>query len=126
LEEIVEISVSHMDMRCIPVEDENEDQEMTEEEQREAQQEMAKLLTNVKDMALYNMSMIASQAWHHLGLVPVPGTEKAEVDLEQAKLAIDLYEANLEILGATLDKDARKQFKQVLMDLQLNFVNKQK
>ena len=101
-----------------------EDQEMTEEEQEKAQEEMAKLLTNVKDMAVYNMSMISSQAWHHLGLVPVPGTEKAEVDLEQAKLAIDLYEANLNVIGDVLDKEISKQFKQILADLQLNFVNK--
>jgi hypothetical protein len=108
------------------MEDENDDQEMTEEDQQKAQEEMARLLTNVKDMALYNLSMIASQAWHHLGLVPVPGTEKAEIDLEQARMAIDLYEANLNVIGPSLEKDISKQFKQVLMDLQLNFVNKKK
>lgn len=106
--------------------EDEEDREMTEEEQERAQEEMAKLLTNVKDMAVYNMSMISSQAWHHLGLVPVPGTEKAEVDLEQAKLAIDLYEANLDVIGEVLDKEMTKQFKQILADLQLNFVNKKK
>jgi hypothetical protein len=102
------------------------DREMTQEEQEKAQEEMAKLLTNVKDMAVYNLTMISSQAWHHLGLVPVPGTEKAEVDLEQAKMAIDLYEAILDVVAPSLEGEMRKQFKQVLMDLQLNFVNKQK
>lgn len=106
--------------------EDEEDREMTEEEQERAQEEMAKLLTNVKDMAVYNLSMISSQAWHHLGLVPVPGTEKAEVDLDQAKLAIDLYEANLDVIGEVLDKEMAKQFKQILADLQLNFVNKKK
>ncbi len=106
--------------------EDEEDREMTEEEQERAQEEMAKLLTNVKDMAVYNMSMISSQAWHHLGLVPVPGTEKAEVDLDQAKLAIDLYEANLDVIGEVLEKEMTKQFKQILADLQLNFVNKKK
>ncbi len=108
------------------MDDEIDDQEMTEEDQEKAQQEMAKLLTNVKDMAIYNLSMIASQAWHHLGLVPVPGTTKAEIDLEQAKMAIDLYEANLNVLGPSLEKEMGKQFRQGLTDLQLNFVNKKK
>ncbi len=92
----------------------------------EVQKEMAKLLTNVKDMTLYNISMLASQAWHHLGLVPIPGTETSEVDLVQAKMAIDLLEANLNIVSGHIDEDIHKQLKQTLMDLHLDYVNKSK
>ena len=101
-------------------EDENMDQEM------DAQAEMAKLLTSVKDMALYNLSVVSSQAWHHLGLVPIPGTGETKVDLEQAKLAIDLYEANLKVMEDSMDSEMVKQLKQALADLQLNYVNKSK
>jgi hypothetical protein len=99
-------------------EDENPDQEL------DAQAEMAKMLTSVKDMALYNLSVVSSQAWHHLGLVPIPGTGEVKVDLEQAKLAIDLYEANLNIVSQFIDDDLSKQLKQALADMQLNYVNK--
>ena len=104
------------------------DDEQTENtmDQDEVQKEMAKLLTNVKDMTLYNVSVLASQAWHHLGLVPIPGVEQTEMNLEQAKMAIDLLEANLNILSPHLEKEVNKQLKQTLMDLQLNYVNKSK
>jgi len=92
----------------------------------EVQREMARLLTSVKDMTMYNLSVLASQAWHHLGLSPAPGTEKAEVDLDQAKMAIDLFEANLGIIGEKLEKEVLKEFKRTLMDLQLNYVNRSK
>ena len=62
-------------------------------DQQDVQKEMAKLLTNVKDMTIYNLSVLASQAWHHLGLVPIPGVEETKMDLERAKMAIDLLEA---------------------------------
>jgi Domain of unknown function (DUF1844) len=104
----------------------DEDNSEKEMDQEEVQKEMAKMLTNVKDMTLYNLSVLASQAWHHLGLVPIPGVESSELDLEQAKMAIDLLEANLKVMSSHLEKDVDKQFKQVLMDLQLNFVNKSK
>jgi len=104
-------------------EDEQTDETM---DQDEVQKEMAKLLTNVKDMTLYNVSVLASQAWHHLGLVPIPGVEQQEMDLEQAKMAIDLLEANLNVISPYLDKEMVKQLKQTLMDLQLNYVNKSK
>ncbi len=106
--------------------DENDIQEDENMDQEEVRREMARLLTSVKDMTVYNLSVLASQAWHHLGLAPAPGTEKAEVDLEQAKMAIDLFEANLGIIGEKLDKDVLKELKRTLMDLQLNFVNKSK
>lgn len=100
--------------------DENSEQEM------DAQAEMAKLLTSVKDMALYNLSVVSSQAWHHLGLAPIPGSGDTEVDLEQAKLAIDLYEANLKVMEGSLEEGMTKQLKQALADMQLNYVNKSK
>jgi hypothetical protein len=104
-------------------EDEKPENEM---DQEELQKEMAKMMANVKDMTLYNMSVLASQAWHHLGLVPIPGIGEAQLDLEQAKMAIDLFKSNLNVISEHIDKDVDKQLKQTLMDLQLNYVNKSK
>jgi len=97
-----------------------------EQDVKDAQKELARLLANVKDMTVYNMSVIASQAWHHLGLVPIPGVEDPQMDLEQAKLAIDLFDANLKVLSPFLDENLNRQLKQTLADLQLNYVNKSK
>ncbi|HHD16570.1 MAG TPA: DUF1844 domain-containing protein, partial [Euryarchaeota archaeon] len=57
---------------------------------------------------------------------PIPGSGESRVDLDQARLAIDLYEANLNILKDVLESDTEKQLRRVLMDLQLNYVNKTK
>ncbi len=97
-----------------------------EQTANDAQAEMIKMMSSVKEMAIYNLSMIASQAWHHLGLAPLPGANEVKIDLEQAKLAIDLFDANLKVLAPMLEEDMGKQFKQNLTDLQLNFVNKSK
>ena len=105
----------------------NEDEGLTEDEVAEkARMEMAKMMAGVRDMALSNISMLASQAWHHLGLVPIPGTGEPVQDLEQAKMAIDLFEANLNTLSPYLEEDINKELRRVLMDLQMNYVNKTK
>jgi len=103
-----------------------EDEGQNDEGAENAQEEMAGLLASVKDIATYNLSLYAAQAWHHLGLVPLPGTATTAMDLDQARLAIDLYEANMTVLLPHLEKDAERQLKRTLMDLQLNFVNKSK
>ena len=105
----------------------NEDEGMEEDKEAEkARMEMAKMMAGVRDMALSNISMLASQAWHHLGLVPIPGTGEPVQDLEQAKMAIDLFEANLNTLSPYLEEDINKELRRVLMDLQMNYVNKTK
>lgn len=106
--------------------DPNQDTEDNAGFDEQAQAEMARMLTSVKDMAIYNLSVLSSQAWHHLGLAPIPGVSDPEEDLEQAKLAIDLFDANLQVLKPHMEKDHAKSFDQVLMDLQLNYVNKSK
>ncbi|OYT44088.1 hypothetical protein B6U90_05910 [Thermoplasmatales archaeon ex4484_6] len=113
--------LSYPPSRVMFMEGENE-----QDEGADMEEDMAKLLTSVKDMGLYNLSMIATQAWHHLGLAPIPGSGESRVDLDQARLAIDLYEANLNILKDVLESDTEKQLRRVLMDLQLNYVNKTK
>lgn len=95
-------------------------------DQEEMQKQMARMLTSVKDMTLYNMSMLASQAWHHLGLVPIPGSEAGSMDLEQAKMAIDIFEATLKVMEPYMEAEQIKEFKRVLMDLHMNYVNKSK
>ncbi len=95
----------------------------TEVDQQEA---LLKALSSVKDVATYNLSLYAGQAWHHLGLVPLHGGTVPELDLAQAKLAIDLFEANLNVLSPNLEKKLEKDLRRTLMDLQMNYINKSK
>ncbi len=106
---------------------------MTDKEEQDArepevdqQEALLKALSSVRDVALYNLSLFAGQAWHHLGLVPLHGGEVPKLDLDQAKLAIDLFEANLNILSPGLERKMEKDLRRTLMDLQMNFINKSK
>jgi uncharacterized protein (UPF0254 family) len=109
--------------------EDNEKQEPDEEEpedefdEEEARNQMAMMMASVRELAISNLSVLATQAWHHLGLVPIPGTEE-KMDLQQAKLAIDLFDANLRILSEGMDDDLRRDLKRTLADLQMNYVNK--
>ena len=104
----------------------DEEGEDTAEGEAEARLAYSKMLSSVADAALSNLSLLSTQAWHHLGLQPLPGLEGSEMDLEQAKLAIDLFEAILERLEGQVEADLMKDLKRNLMTLQMNFVERSK
>lgn len=101
-----------------------EDERNEEQELQEQRAEFARMLSSVVDASLSNLSLLSTQAWHHMGIKPLPGIEGSEMDLEQAKIAIDLYEANLNIIIGKMGPDIGKELKRELMNLQMNFLNK--
>lgn len=102
----------------------DEESKDTVDEDAEARSAYARMLSSVVDAAVSNLSLLSTQAWHHLGLQPLPGLEGSKMDLEQAKLAIDLYEAVLERLDGKIEVDMMKDLKRNLMTLQMNFVER--
>lgn len=62
-------------------------------------------------------------AWLRMGIVVNPETQQIEKDFEQAKAAIDSYEAILRILESKLQPDAKRQFEARLTDLKLNYAS---
>jgi hypothetical protein len=62
-------------------------------------------------------------AWLRMGLVVNPETQKIEKDMEQARAAIDCYEAILKALGDKLQPDAKRQLEAHLTDLKLNYAS---
>ncbi|MBV9850922.1 MAG: DUF1844 domain-containing protein [Armatimonadetes bacterium] len=74
----------------------------------------------------YCVSLLATEAWHKLGLLADPQTGETTMDLDQAKVAIDavgdltarLEAAPGEAVPATLRRDLRT----LLNDLRLNYV----
>ncbi|MDG6225112.1 MAG: DUF1844 domain-containing protein [Candidatus Thermoplasmatota archaeon] len=101
-----------------------EDENIEDEELQDQRAEFARMLSSVVDASLSNLSLLSTQAWHHMGIKPLPGIDVSEMDLEQAKIAIDLYEANLNIVLGRLEADIGKELKRELMNLQMNFLNK--
>lgn len=65
--------------------------------------------------------ILDSVAWQKMGLVVNPMTQEIQKDLNQARVAIDLYEALLNQLGEQVDADTKTALKSRLADLKLNF-----
>jgi hypothetical protein len=101
-----------------------DEEEHTAEDEKEARLAYSRMLASVKDAAVSNLSLLSTQAWHHMGLQPLPGLEGSEMDLEQAKLAIDMYSSLIGHLEGKIEPDVMKELRRNLMNLQMNFVNR--
>lgn len=71
------------------------------------------------------IGVLAGTAWRNLGLVVNPRTNKAEKDLNQARIAIDVLEFILKQIEGKLGEDEKRQLTSLLNDLKINFVTHQ-
>lgn len=62
-------------------------------------------------------------AWQRMGLVVNPQTQEIEKDMEQARIAIDCYEALLKHLADKVKPEVKQHLETRLTDLKLNFAS---
>ena len=67
------------------------------------------------------MRILDNVAWQKMGLIVNPMTQEIDKDLDQARAAIDSYEALLNQLGTHIELDAKEALQSRLADLKLNF-----
>lgn len=79
---------------------------------------------DVPGLLTYVLSILGASSWQCLGLIANPVTHESEVDLEQAKLAIDAFEFLSEKLKPYLDDRTYREVRQSLADLQANYVSR--
>ena len=72
-------------------------------------------------LALF-VNILSSQAWQHMGLRVKPGADNVELDLERARTAIDCIAFLVDKLTAHVQESEAKRLKNLLADLQINFV----
>ncbi|MCL5069646.1 MAG: DUF1844 domain-containing protein [Actinobacteria bacterium] len=89
-----------------------------EELLKELQDELDKLSS--KDIIMQFMMSLSSMAYKKMGL-PV-GTNDKYKSKEQAKLAIDSFDALLKVLGDDISAQERDNLQSSLTNLQMNFV----
>ncbi|MGB9607295.1 MAG: DUF1844 domain-containing protein [bacterium] len=65
---------------------------------------------------------LSENAWRWMGLLMNPATQKPEKDLEQARVAIDCIDLLVQKLEGKLGWEEVKNFKELLANLQMNFV----
>ncbi len=80
----------------------------------------------VPDLLAYVLSLLGAAAWQWMGLIANPVTRRAEVDLQQARLAIDTFEDIARRLYPYLDEETNRQIRQSLADLRVNFLERSK
>jgi hypothetical protein len=68
------------------------------------------------------INVLSSQAWQHMGLRVKPETEKIEKDFERAQVAIDCIAFLTDKLEPHIQEGERKKLRNLLSDLQINFV----
>lgn len=100
------------------VEAEEEERKKEEELIRELQEEIDKLTT--KDIVIQMMMSLSSLAYKKMGL-PVGVNDKYK-DKEQARLAIDCFNALLRVVSGEVSEAERENLEVSLSNLQLNFV----
>jgi hypothetical protein len=82
------------------------------------------LPVDVFDVILMVSDQMATLAWQKLGLQPDLVTGKTQLDLDQAKVAIDLVAHLAHVIDSKLDESDRRQLQGLVRDLRLNYVQK--
>lgn len=71
-----------------------------------------------------SMDQFIEVAWVKMGLRPDPLTGKEAIDMEEAKVAIDMANRLAEILDPHLEEEDRRRVQSLLTDLRMNFIRK--
>lgn len=93
-------------------------------EEMEKMQEAMKDM-KVKDFSLMFIQTLSAIAWQKMGLIPSPSGQE-EIDLEEAKFAIDLCSAIFNVASNYLDEGIKKETETIISNLKINFVEKKK
>ncbi|MCX7668156.1 MAG: DUF1844 domain-containing protein [Atribacterota bacterium] len=78
----------------------------------------------IRDLGFYFLNLLSAKAWQYLGLMVHPENGKIQIDLDEARKAIDLYSVVLETIRKDLTRDEVRELEVHLSNLQLNFVEK--
>lgn len=79
---------------------------------------------SIYDILAILIEQISSVSWQKLGLQPDHMTGKIEVDLVEAKVAIDVTANLVQHLESQLDEDDRRRLHSLVRDLRINYVQK--
>jgi hypothetical protein len=104
----------------------NEDQPADETAAAEQAETFDLASAGVDVILRFFLSILGQFSWRSLGLVSDPKTGQVKIDLENARLAIDVMGDILERLSPSLSEAEVRDMKNLLTNLRLNFVEKSK
>lgn len=99
---------------------------MPEKHQRENEEADGKSQQplRVEGLLHYCVQMFAQFAWQKMGFMADPATGKLDQDLAQARVAIDVLSHLAEHLEPMLGEQERRDLRNLLTDLRVNFARK--
>jgi hypothetical protein len=74
----------------------------------------------------FTLGTLAQMAWQHMGLVANPASGKIEVNMDEARLAIDAVGALSPVVEARSDSASRREIQATVTNLRINFVEQQR
>lgn len=89
------------------------------------QETLGKEPLHIDSVLMIMVEQVAAVAWQKMGLQPDPMTGTTEVDLEQAKTAIDVVVELCKFLEPKLDSEDLRLIQVLKSNLRVNFVQKQ-
>lgn len=99
-----------------------EQQEPKPEEQTAAEETAGLPHIDVYSLLRYFIGLLGTYAWQWMGLMKDPVTGQMEKDLAQAKIAIDSIRTLMTQLENKMDESERRELKDLIGNLQINFV----
>ncbi len=81
---------------------------------------------SVYDVVVAMVDQMSAIAWRKLGLQPDFMTGKIEINLEEAKVAIDLTTHLATFIEPRLDEDDKREIHNLVRNLRINYVEKAK
>jgi hypothetical protein len=79
---------------------------------------------SVYDLMGVSLDQFIEVAWVKMGLRPDPITRAEAVDMNEAKVAIDMANRMAEALDPHLEDEDRRRVQQLLTDLRMNYIRK--
>lgn len=79
---------------------------------------------DVYQIIMVMVDQMAGIAWQKLGLQPDPLSGKTAMDLDQAKVAVDVTAGLAAFLEPKLEGDDKRQIHNLVRDLRVNYVEK--
>ena len=94
------------------------------EPNRDEEKPQAMDITSLDTYVLLTLfvNILTTQAWQHMGLRVKPGEDNTKLDLELARTVIDCIAFLVDKLTAHVQESEVKRLKNLLADLQINFV----
>ena len=103
----------------------NEEQQMPEIDPKQFEEFMkAFAKVPVTDLIIRDINEFIQKAWIYMGITLPYGEKEPMVNMDEAKLAIDCVEFMAGKLEGKVSEDEMKALKQVLANLQINYVKK--